>query len=149
MRLPAPPWLLTAAALAVVLTGCDGSPAAAPSGGSTVPAPLPAPEESAFAEGDCALAAPDVLAVGQLVPRLGEDGEVEAEVKDGLATAQERLRAVAGSAVAPAREPLDDLVLSIGLVRIRADGNTYEPSLGEDLRAAYERTVETCTAGSS
>ena len=40
---------------------------------------------------------------------------------------------------------LPTLVERIGGVRIRAVGNTYEPSLGEDLQTAYDEVLATCT----
>lgn len=118
--------------------------AACSSGSPSVDGPE-VPPESAFAEGTCRVAAPDVRAVGEALPRLGDGGSVDAEVKDSLREAQERLRALT-EGMEPALQPaFADLSQKIGLVRIRADGNTYEPELGEALTASYEGVVEACT----
>ncbi len=120
--------------LAVVLTGCTSSDV---------------PEESAFAEGTCRTAAPDVRAVGEVLPELGDGGKVADEVKDELREAQDRLAALADGAEPELQAPLKDLVEKLGIVRIRADGNTYEPELGEVLARSYERVLAACGAGSA
>lgn len=125
------PYALSALALAG-LVGCS-------SGGPDVP------DESAFAEGTCRTAAADVRAVGQSLPELGDGGAVDGDVRAGLREAHDRLRALADGAE-PALQPvLAELNEKIGIVRIRADGNTYEPQLGELLTTSYERVLEACT----
>lgn len=125
------PYVLSALALAG-LVGCS-------SGGPDVP------DESAFAEGTCRTAAADVRAVGQSLPDLGDGGAVDGDVRAGLREAHDRLRALADGAE-PALQPvLAELNEKIGIVRIRADGNTYETQFGEQLTAAYERVLEACT----
>ena len=134
--------LLLGFVLAGLLAGCSSGEGDAPAGPQL-------PQVDAFAPGTCRTAAPDVIAVGQALPRLGGGGVVDAQVKDGLRDAQRRLVSVrdkAGPAYAPAFE---DLVGSIGIVRIRADGNTYEPQFGKTLKASYERVVALCTAPGS
>lgn len=130
--------LLTPLLVVVLLAGCSADPdepAAAPS----------QPAESSFAEGTCRLAAPDVLAVGSDLTRLGEE-QVPQPVKDSLTEAQSRLDSLAETAEPAVQEPLQQLVVSLGLLRIRADGNTYEPSLAEPVKAAYEQVVTACTS---
>ncbi|TAL25915.1 MAG: hypothetical protein EPN99_00990 [Frankiales bacterium] len=123
------PYVLSALALAG-LVGCSSSDV---------------PDESAFAEGTCRTAAADVRAVGQSLPELGDGGAVDGDVRAGLREAHDRLRALADGAE-PALQPvLAELNEKIGIVRIRADGNTYEPRLGELLAASYERVLEACT----
>lgn len=117
--------------LALVLTGCT----------SDVPA------EDDFAAGTCRTAAPDVRAVGEALPRLGDDGKVDADVKDELREAQDRLAAVADGAEADLAPDLQALVEAIGIVRIRADGNTYESAQGDALTRAYERVLDACVPG--
>jgi hypothetical protein len=118
--------------LALVLAGCTSS--------SDVPA------EEDFAAGTCRTAAPDVRAVGESIPRLGDDGDVADEVKDELREAQDRLAALADGAEPSLQSALQELVVAIGIVRIRADGNTYEPAQGEALTRAYEQVLEVCVA---
>ena len=124
-------------ALPLLLAACSGS-----SEGPELPA------ESAFAEGTCRQAAPDVIAVGRALPRLGEGGAVDKAVKDDLRESQDRLFALSEGAEPQYAPALSALVERIGGVRIRADGNTYEPVLGEGLQKAYDEVVEVCTAGS-
>lgn len=133
------PLLVTAAVLALVAC-TDAEPTAAP---PTLRQPAP----SAFAAGTCALAAEDVLAVGRDATRLGDGGTVDAAVSSSLRDAQERLAALAETADTTAKAPLDRLVVAIGLVRVRADGNTYETSLGQGLTTAYDAAVGACTSG--
>lgn len=125
--------LLLAAPL--LLVGCTSSSDAGPE--------LPA--ESAFAEGTCRTAAPDVRAVGGTLSRLDGD-EVPAEVRDELREAQDRLFALAEAAEPTYKPALDVLVVKIGAVRIRADGNSYDEALGDELRTAYDEVVEVCTS---
>ncbi len=135
---------LLAAALLLALTGCN----AAPKSPATAPTPS-APAESAFTDGTCRLAAPDIIAIGRDARRLGDGGKVEEDVKDSLRESQDRLAALAETATPDAKPVLDRLVLVTGLVRVRADGNTYETQLGDNLVAAYDAAVLTCTGGST
>lgn len=116
--------------LAVLLAGCT----------SDVPA------EEDFAEGTCRTAAPDVRAVGELIPRLGDGPKVAADVKAELTEAQDRLVAIADGAEPELQPALRALVEAIGIVRIRADGNTYESAQGEALTRGYERVLDVCVA---
>ena len=122
--------------LAPVLAGCTGS-------GPEVP------DEEDFAQGTCRTAAPDVRAVGEVLPELGDDGKVESSVKDALKEAQARLDALASGAEPTLQPALADLVQKIGAVRIRADGNSYAPELGESLTTSYEQVLEVCTGGAA
>lgn len=128
----------------LLLVGCTSDPGAP----AEPPGPV-LPAESSFAEGTCAQVAPDVITIGRALPRLGEGGTVDPQVKDELREAQDRLFAVADTAEPALKPTLDDLVLKIGLVRIRADGNSYETSQGAVLQTAYDATVRTCTAAPS
>lgn len=127
-----------AAALAcgVLLTGCSGS-----SEGSA--ASLPA--EDAFRDGDCRTAAPEILAIGRTLPRLDAKRTLPQEVKDVLQDSQAVLFAIAERAEATVKPKLSDTVEKIGIVRIRADSNTYEAAQGEGLRRSYEALVQACT----
>lgn len=123
---------------ALLLVGCTSDEPAVERGPEV-------PAEEAFLEGTCRTAAPDVRAVGEAIPGLGDGGTVAEEVKDALREAQPRLAALADGAEPELKPALDELVLKIGIVRIRADGNTYEQQFGEGLTASYERVVEVCT----
>ena len=117
--------------LVLVLAGCTSSDV---------------PAEEDFASGTCRTAAPDVRAVGETLPRLGDGGKVEQEVRDELRESQDRLVALADGAEPELQDELKGLVEAIGLVRIRADGNTYESAQGEALTRAYEKVLDACVA---
>lgn len=126
--------------LLLLLTGC--------SSGADGPAEPQLPAESAFADGTCRVAAPDLLELGRTLPRLGEDSTVPADVQQTLGQLQDSLAVFAEAPDPTLAELLPTLVERIGGVRIRAVGNTYEPALGEDLREAYDEVLATCTAAS-
>ncbi|MCW2614580.1 MAG: hypothetical protein JWN08_1574 [Frankiales bacterium] len=128
----------------VLLTGCS-SPSSSSSVPDASPSAAPLPAETDFAEGTCRVAAPDVLAVARALPRLGDGGEVAADVRDELRVAQDRVFALAETAEPEVKTALDGLVTDLAIVRIRADSNTYETPLGDGLREAYEDVVEVCT----
>ena len=66
-------------------------------------------------------------------------------MQQSIADVQDRLALFAETAEPPLAEVLPTLVERIGGVRIRAVGNSYEPSLGDDLQAAYDDVLEACT----
>jgi len=121
----------------LLLAGCSSSP------DGPVEPELPA--ESDFAQGTCREAAPDLLELGRALPRLGDDSTVPADVQQVLADVQDRLAFFAEAADPALAGVLPTLVERIGGVRIRAVGNSYEPSLGEDLQAAYDEALAACT----
>ena len=132
---------LAAALLCVqlLLAACSSSP-------DSPPEPeLPA--ESDFAQGTCREAAPDLLELGRTLPRLGEDETVPADVQQVLADVQDRLSFIGEVAEPEVAGGLATLVERIGGVRIRAVGNSYEPSLGNDLQEAYDEVLSACTGG--
>ena len=121
----------------LLLAGCTCSP-------DSPPEPeLPA--EADFAAGTCREAAPDLLELGRALPRLGDDSTVPTDVQQSLAEVQDRLAFFAEAAEPEPAGVLSTLVERIGGVRIRAVGNTYEPSLGEDLQQAYDDVLAACT----
>jgi hypothetical protein len=130
------PYVLSGLALIAGLAGCSSSGAELP-------------DESDFAAGTCRTAAPDIRAIGQSLPELGGDATVDREVRAELREAHDRLRAL-GDGLVPADEPelrpaLAELNEKIAIVRIRADGNSYEPALGKLLTRSYEAVLDVCT----
>jgi predicted outer membrane protein len=102
------------------------------------------PAASAFAAGTCRAAAPDVLSIGSVAKRLGD--KVSPEARTALREAQSRLSTLAEAAEPSYKPSLDALVVSAGFVRIRADGNTYDRSLGTQLMTDYRAVVKACTS---
>ena len=121
----------------LLLAGCTSSPDG--------PAEPELPAEADFAQGTCREAAPDLLELGRALPRLGDDSSVPVEEQQVLADVQDRLSSFAEVPEPALGDVLPTLVERIGGVRIRAVGNTYEPSLGEDLQAAYDDVLAACT----
>lgn len=130
--------VLLLALLAAGLTACGA--------GSSAPAQPPA---SAFTEGTCRVAAPDVLAIGKAGRTLGSGPTVPAGAKTALKEAQDGLRTLAAGAEPAYKPAFEALVVSTGFVRIRADGNSYDPTLGRQLMADYDTVLKACVRRSS
>jgi len=122
----------------LLLCGCSSSPDG--------PREPELPKEGDFAQGTCREAAPDLLELGRTLPRLGDDARVPADVQRALADVQDRLAPYGELAEPELVAGFATLVERIGGVRIRAVGNTYEPSLGEDLQAAFDDVLSSCTS---
>jgi hypothetical protein len=104
-----------------------------------------APSASAFKEGTCRAAAADVLALGRATTRRGAADTVPGDVRSRLRDAQAHLDELAVAAEPPYQKVLHALVQSIGIARLRADGNEYDPALGRQLRRDYEAVLAVCT----
>jgi hypothetical protein len=104
------------------------------------------PSAASFTAGTCRVAAPDVLAIGKAGAEIGGTTKVDAGLRTSLREAQARLRDLADAAEPSYKQSLDALVVSVGFVRIRADGNTYDPSVGRRLMTDYRAVVKVCTA---
>jgi hypothetical protein len=102
------------------------------------------PPVSAFADGTCRVAAPDVLALGHVGSQLGTRMTVDGALKARLKEAQDGLRTVTDGAEPAYQKSFQRLVVSTGFVRIRADGNSYDPSLGKQLMADYNAVLTAC-----
>ena len=126
--------------LPLLLAGCSSSSSSSQREEPELPA------ESAFAEGTCRSAAPDLLDLGRTIPRLGGDGSVDPKLQARLQETQERLDFVAQTAEPELAPVLSTLVERIGAVRIRAVGNTYEAQLGKDLQASFDEALSACTS---
>ncbi|MCU1589438.1 MAG: hypothetical protein JWP11_694 [Frankiales bacterium] len=104
------------------------------------------PPVSSFADGTCRIAAPDVLAIGKAGESLGSGRTISAGAKTSIRDAQQGLRTVAEGAEPAYKPALEALAVSAGFVRIRADGNTYEPQLGRQLMTDYAAVLKACRA---
>jgi hypothetical protein len=128
---------LTAATLAVVAlagAGCTGGKKEQ----------LLRPRLDQFHTGTCYDAAPTVLAVGDLAIRLKGATQMSTVDRTTLAAGQKELRALRTSAELD--QPVKDLVVAIGFVRLRVDSHSYEPSLMDGVLAAEQQVVKRCVS---
>jgi hypothetical protein len=124
----------------VLLAACSGTNAPARASFSQPPA-------SAFAAGPCSAVAPAVLALGKDAHDLAGGKEPSPATSASLKTNQQLIVAVQPG-LDPALAPsFSDLVIKVGLVRIRTDTNTYVSSLAPSLMASYSAVVKACTTG--
>jgi len=103
------------------------------------------PSLDQFHTGTCYDAAPTVLAVGDLAIRLRGAIQVSTVDRTTLASGQRELRTLRTSA--ELEQPVKDLVVAIGFVRLRVDSHSYQPRLMEDVLAAEQRVVQRCVSG--
>lgn len=124
--------------LPVVLTaGCGGS--------STPKSTFTQPKPAAFKDGPCRAVAPSVLSIGRDARKLGKGPMPPASVRDDLKSAQDAVAAVQAGLDPALVAPFSRLVIAVGVVRIRADSNTFEPALARSLSEAYEGVLSACT----
>lgn len=103
------------------------------------------PKPSAFKGGPCRAVADQVLSVGRDARKLGKGTTPPAKVRADLKSAQEAVVAVQAGLDPVLAVPFSGLVVAVGLVRLRADSNTYDPSLASSLSTAYDAVVSACT----
>ena len=106
------------------------------------------PAVSAFTDGTCRVAAPDVLALGKAGAHLGKGKTIDAAAKATLKDAQDGLRTLADGAEPAYKSAFEKLIVSTGFVRIRADGNTYDAALGRQMMTDYDAVLKACGAAS-
>ena len=144
-----PPRRRQAALLSAGLAMLAVLAAAGCSGNDGGPAPVESvkaqPPPTAFREGSCQVGAPDILALGRDADRLGDGPGLDEEVTRSLAETQERLAELAQGVEPELKPAFDNLVVSTGLVRIRAVGKGYERQLGVEMAKAYDDLVALCT----
>lgn len=103
----------------------------------------PNPDE--FRSGTCHDAAPAVLAVGDIGTRLAGATAVPDADSKTLTTEQKRLRGLRTSA--ELSQPVNELVIAIGYVRLRVDSHTYDdPALMAAMVDAQQKVVRSCVS---
>lgn len=144
MSRPAAASLLASVALVSValVSGCTGGGDRA---GEVGPAALSQPPAADFLAGTCRSAADDVLSVGRDARALGSGPAVAEPVLASLSAAQSRLDVLARTAAADVRPPLRQLIVTIGLVRLRAVGSSLDGELAGALTRDYEGLLGACT----
>ncbi len=118
---------------------------AAVSGCSSSSSSFAQPKESSFNPGSCRQLAPAVLRLGRDIHDLGTKTPSAAQ-RTTLKNDQQKVRdqqTGLSAAVAPA---VQNLVSAVGLLRIRADTNSYDGSLAGLALTQYTSLVALCTS---
>lgn len=103
------------------------------------------PPVSAFTDGTCRVAAPELLQIGRDARRLGAGGEVDKGVLASLTSAQDRLDALSQAAEPALKPAFTKLVVSVGLVRLQARVGTYRTAQGTQLQRDADAAIAVCT----
>jgi len=100
------------------------------------------PAASAFKAGACQSTAQDVLGLAKLARKIVSAESVSAADRTELRTRQAKIAEARANADEQLAKPLQDLVTSIGWVRIRFNGQTYDPKIVgqmDQTRRAYQQ----------
>jgi len=128
------------AALALIVGALSACTAANADESDLPPEELPA--ASAFAAGTCQSTAQDVLGLANLARKIVVAESVSAAGRNELRVRQARIAQFRAEAPQQLQQPLQDLVTSIGYVRIRFNGQTYDPKIVrqmDETRRAYQK----------
>lgn len=125
----------------VLLAACSSNPGSAPAKASFSQPPI-----SAFATGPCSAVAPAILALGQDAHDLAALTTPTPALSASLKTNQELIVAVQPGLDAALVPAFSDLVIKVGIVRLRTDTSTYEASLAAELSTSYNAAVQACTS---
>jgi hypothetical protein len=102
------------------------------------------PEASAFRAGSCAAAADNTLALGRFSQRNRTVKKLTDEDRTELKTRQTGLVDLRSALEADLKDPIEQLIVAVGFVRIRADSNTYAPKLLNDMDKARRAVQAVC-----
>jgi hypothetical protein len=103
----------------------------------------PNPDE--FRTGTCHDAAPAILTVGDIGTRLAGATAVPDPDSKSLTTQQKTLMGL--RTAAELSQPVNDLVVAIGFVRLRVDSHTYDdPKLMAAVVDAQQKVVRSCVS---
>ncbi len=103
------------------------------------------PDASTFRDGPCRAVAGNILSAGKLAHEIGASRSPSTKVRTDLKTAQDGLIAVRPALPTELSKPMEDLIVAIGLSRLRADSNSYDVSVTKGLASAYDGVVTACT----
>lgn len=107
------------------------------------------PRTAAFRAGECRDAAPAVLALGRDAHALSGGDKPDEALSVRLKENQDVLAGARGRASTELQPSFNALVISVGVLRLRLDTNTYESKLATAVLADYRAVVAVCAAGSS
>ena len=131
---------LSALAGLALVAGLASACTAANADESDLP-PEDLPAASAFKGGTCQATANDVLGMAALARKIATAEKVDAKDRAELRDRQRRIAEARSGADEQLAKPLQDLVTSIGWVRIRFNGQTYDPKIVRQMdqtRRAYQ-----------
>jgi hypothetical protein len=103
------------------------------------------PSPSAFRAGPCSAAAHAVLRVGQDAHSLVTGTAPDAAISDHLKADQDVVDALQAGIEPGLKPAFSQLVISIGVVRLRIDSNTFAVPVAQELSTAYDAAVAACT----
>lgn len=107
------------------------------------------PRAAAFRTGACRDAAPAVLALGRDAHALS-GGDVPDEALSARLKDNQNVLAAAQPGLSTDLQPsFSALVISVGVLRLRTDTNTYDAKLAATVLADYRAVVAACTPSSS
>lgn len=102
------------------------------------------PKASSFTAGSCRDLAPSVLSLGKTLHGLSSKVPSTSQ-RDALKTSQADVRSRQSAVPAGLAPTVQDLVTTVGIVRLRTDTNSYDKSLATDAMSAYQKLVKACT----
>jgi hypothetical protein len=111
-------------------------------GGRPSAPPEAVPPATAFRPGACRAIAAPVVALARLDRTLASARSISAADRGLITTEQRRLRTARPSAEPDLGPPLDDLITSIGYVRLRSDTHSYDRRVwatADDHRRVVQR----------
>ncbi len=126
--------LLLAPTLLAAVSGCSSSSSS-----------FAQPKESSFSPGSCRQLAPAVLRLGRDIHDLGTKTPSGSQ-RTTLKIDQQKVRDLQPGLSAAVSPAVQDLVGAVGLMRIRADTNSYDGTLAGLALKQYNALVALCTS---
>ena len=127
--------LLLAPTVFAAVSGCSSSSSSS----------FSQPKESTFSPGSCRQLAPAVLRLGRDIQDLGTKTPSASE-QTTLKNDQQKVRDLQPGLSAGVAPAVQDLVGAVGLMRIRADTNSYDGTLAGLALKQYRALVALCTS---
>ncbi|MCW2672176.1 MAG: hypothetical protein JWP14_765 [Frankiales bacterium] len=103
------------------------------------------PRASAFTAGSCRDLAPSVLRLGRDLHGLGSNAPTR-EQQAAIKAAQTDVRNLQPRLPTSLAAVVQELVTTVGILRLRTDTDSYDPSLAGTAMTAYRGVVTACTA---
>ena len=111
----------------------------------TAPGTFEQPAASSFHAGPCRAVAEAVLSVGKDAHAIAQNDKPDERMAARLKQNQDVIDATQPSLEPALKPPFAQLVIGIGILRIRSDSNTLEASVGQAALKDYQGVVDACT----